>query len=172
MATVALEQGAAPAVCALHCHLRTTSTAISEVVIFEDLGGGRYDASLGHGPPSVLLTVLTHESDPVEVKRMANELMHGVASVVGEACVTIKAQFHGDHTSNSATVVLTPSVTNTTTSAQTELSGALLCAYKRTLRSAHNPVFPRLIHDVLFLPSGRMVRYEGRVEGARDTEQE
>lgn len=137
-----------------HAHSR----ANSEALIFDDLGGCRLDTSMGKEPPTVLITLLTHESDTQGLRRIAESLMRGVAGVMGGG-VGIKGQFYGDHTSNCSTIVLT----NANQLDRNELTDALLCAYKRALNTHTQPVYQRLVHDVLFLPSGQCVRYEGRV---------
>lgn len=113
---------------------------------------------MGQEPPTVLITLLTHESDMQGLRRIAESLMRGVAGIIGGG-VGIEGQFYGDHTSNCATIVLT----NANQLGHNELTDALLCVYKRALNTHTQPVYQRLVHDVLFLPSGRRIRYEGRV---------
>lgn len=134
------------------------SVANSEALIFDDLGGCRLDVSLGREPPTVLITFLTHESDPRQLRCMAEQEMRGVAGLmkIGHG---IKGQFYGDHTSNSATVVLM----NADPSADKGLADALLRVYKQALHTPTLPVYQKLVHDVLFLPLGHTLRYEGRV---------
>lgn len=138
--------------------LHVDHRANSETLIFDDLCGCRLDASLGREPPTVLVTLLTHECDMHGLRRIAEELMHGVAKLVHPG-TGIKAQFHGDHTSNCATVILT----NVDPTTDDGLTDALLRVYKRALLTQPTPVYQRLVHDTLFLPSGRTVRYVGRV---------
>lgn len=111
----------------------------------------------------MLITLLTHESELKVLHSMAQALMRGVAGLL-TADIGIKGQFYGNHTSNCATVVLT----NVTPTTNTTLPDALLCAYKDALATAAPPVYQKLVHDVLFLPSGHSVRYEGRVGEATE----
>ena len=84
--------------------------------------------------------------------------MCGVAGLI-EPGLGVRGQFYGNHTSNSATVVLN----NITPAADASMSDAILLAYKHALTTTTSPVYQRVVHDVLFLPSGHTVRYEGRV---------
>jgi hypothetical protein len=122
------------------------------------LGTGRYDACTSLGPPSALVTLRTRRADVVDVRNFATNLLREMAGI-WETTPVLKMQVHAGCAAEGCYVVVTP----TGDLDRAQFSARALDVYRAVLsRFRTTEAQPPISHDTIFLPDGKVVRYEGK----------